>query len=195
MARRFIAEFDRVGLALWLGALLTLLYFGIGKPELYQEIWVAFAFLFVGFVGSYTLGLTKFSSKFKIENLFVMGVLVAVIIGLFFAANIVYSSTVPQELIPTDKLLAAAIGIAEEIFFGVFVLGLLINILGVNKVGAIIASALAHAVYHIPNWGTDPKILALFTFCFVASRSIYVYVFPKVGLLLAGHGFWNWLVM
>jgi membrane protease YdiL (CAAX protease family) len=188
----FQGEFDRVALALSLAAIMILLYFGLANPGFFQDYWVAFAFWIVGFFGSLLLGFTKRTAQLSFNNLVMIGVMTGALLGIFLVLNIVYGINQPQEIQLSSKFLSLAIGISEELFFGVFIIGFLINWLGFPAVIAILVSAGSHSLYHIPNWGANPQMLMLFFACFAIARSVYVFIFRKVGMLLAAHGIWNW---
>lgn len=183
-------EFDRVGLTLSIASLLILLYFGLTVTSFMQNLWVAFAFWIVGFGGSLGLGLARRSSGLTLKLLFETGLISGVIMTMFFFVNLGYSG-LPSEIWLGEKLVSFAIGVSEELFFGVFLLSILIIWLKVPPPLAIIISAGSHAWYHVPNWGFNPALITLFFISFVAARTVYVYFFPKVGALLAAHGFWN----
>ena len=190
MNGKFQPEFDRVGLAICLAALLILLYFGLTVEGLAQNLWVAYALWLTGFFGTFALGLARRSQTLNLQGMFMVFVGVALIFLCFYGVSFAYAS-VPQDIAWGSKAISFGIGVSEELFFGVFALGLLINWLHVAAPFAIAGTSLVHALFHIPNWGTNPSQIAFFFICFVVARSIYVYVFPKVGVLVGAHGLWN----
>lgn len=121
-----------------------------------------------------------------------MFTLIGLVVLVFSGVNYAYAQ-LPQD-VWSERLGTGSVGIAEEIFFGVFLLGLLINWLGLNSILAIVLTAATHATYHYWIYGTNLTVMSLFFVCFVLARAIYVFVFPKVGLLLGAHGLWNFLV-
>jgi hypothetical protein len=186
---KFTPEFDRVGLALAAASIVILLYMGIASPGLAQQLWVAFAFWGVGFF--YALVFCKKSKAFSFSSITLVLIVIGLLLAVLSTINFAYAS---MEFQLTGNLLSFAIGVAEELFFGIFLLGLLISFVGVHPVIAILISSGSHALYHIPNWGSDMKLLLMFFISFTAIRTVYVFFFPKVGVLLGAHGIWNWLV-
>jgi hypothetical protein len=191
---KFQPEFDVVGVGCSLAAILILLFYGLTTPEFAQDLWVAFAFWIIGFTAALGLGITKRGSAFSFLGLFKISLVAGLIIIIFEGVNFAYFTLTPQELISGGQLVGFAIGVSEELFFGVFLLGILINYLQLHPIIAIIGSAAVHTFYHTPNWGMNPQLMMLFFSCFFIARTIYVFVFPKVGVILAAHGVWNFLV-
>jgi len=187
---RFIATFDRIGLILSLTAILILLYVGLLTPGLARDLWVAYAFWMAGFFGSLLFGFTR-RDKLRFGTIVLVVIFIALILAAFFAINTAYSVALSGETMVTERLLSFAVGVSEELFFGIFILGLLINWVGFNPVLAIVLSAAGHAAYHIPNWGGDPFLLSLFFISFMVARAVYVFAAPYVGVLVGAHGFWN----
>jgi len=187
---KFTPEFDRVGVALAFAALLILLYFGLTVNTFVQDLWVAFAFWMAGFFGTVALGLARLSKSLNIKQLFTIFVGTGLILVCFFGISTAYGM-IPQDIFIAEKALSFGIGVSEELFFGVFLLSILINYLGLDRIISIVLSAGLHSFYHIPQWGINPLQLSLFFICFFVARSVYVFVFPKVGVLLGAHGFWN----
>lgn len=187
---KFQPEFDRVGVALAFAALLILLYFGLTVNTFVQDLWVAFAFWMAGFFGTVALGLARMSKNMNLKQLFTIFVGTGLILVCFFGISTAFGM-VPQDIFIAEKALGFGIGVSEELFFGVFILAILINYLGLDKIVSIVLSAGLHSAYHIPQWGINPLQLTLFFVSFLVARSIYVFVFPKVGVLLGAHGFWN----
>jgi hypothetical protein len=189
---KFIADFDRVGIALSIASLLILLYFGLTVESFAKNYWVAYAFWIAGFLGSNLLGLTRRSVKVSLKSVLGIFIASAFIILIFTGVNFAYAHT--QDVWNAERLGSVGVGIAEELFFGVFILGLLINWLNVPRLLAVLATAIGHACYHIPQWGFDPGVITVFFICFTIARAVYVFFLPKVGVLLLAHGGWNWLV-
>jgi hypothetical protein len=189
MGMKFKAEFDRVGLALSVASIIILFYMGIASPELAQQMWVAFGFWFVGFF--YALIFCKRAKLFSFGSLFLTLVMIGLLLGVLSTINFVYASL---EVVITGNVLSFAVGVAEELFFGIFLLDLLINRVGANPVVAILLSSGSHALYHIPNWGSDSSLMLVFFISFTAMRTVYVFFYPKVGILLGAHGIWNFMV-
>jgi len=187
---KFHPEFDVVAVMLSVVSLLILLYFGIAIPSFSQNLWVAYAFWIAGFIGANSLGLVQRSQALTFEKIFGIATFAGIIILAFFGINFAYAH-LPQNVMFADKFISFAVGISEELFFGVFVLGLLINYVGLEPILAIFLSAGVHSFYHVPNWGYNPSLLILFFFCFFVARSVYVFAYPKVGVILAAHGVWN----
>jgi len=186
----FHPEFGRTGLSLSIASILILLYFGLSNPAFISDYWVAFAFWFVGFSGS-IMFFTKRTTLLTFNKLFQIGVFTSITLLAFSGVNYAFALAQKQEIVITAHLSSFAIGISEELFFGVFLLGFLINWLRFNPVFAILISSGVHSVYHVPAWGNNPMLLMLFFTCFVFARSLYVFVYPKVGVLLGAHGLWN----
>ncbi len=187
---KFMPEFDRVGVALAFAALLILLYFGLTVNTFTQNLWVAFAFWIAGFFGTMLFGLAKRSQSLNLKGLFSIFVGTGLILVMFFGVSTVYG-LMPQDLFIAERALGFGVGVCEELFFGVFILSVLINWVGLDRIIAIIISAAVHAFYHVPQWGFNPFQISLFFVSFVVARSIYVFFFPKIGVLLGAHGFWN----
>ena len=173
-----------------IASILILLYFGLSNPAFISDYWVAFAFLFVGFSGS-IMFFTKRTTLLTFNKLFMIGVFTGLTLMSFAGINYAFALAQQQDIMITERLSSFAVGVAEELFFGIFLLGFLINWLRFNPVFAIIISSGIHSVYHVPAWGSDAPLLMLFFMCFVVARSLYVFVFPKVGMLLGAHGLWN----
>jgi hypothetical protein len=187
---KFQPEFDRVGVALSFASLLILLYFGLTVTDFVQNLWVAYAFWTVGFFGTFALGFARRSQALTLNSMFAIFVGTGLILLCFFGISTVYGQ-LPHDVWLANKAVNFGIGVSEELFFGVFVLSLLINWLGVDRIIAILISAGVHSLYHVPSWGTDPLQISYFFIAFVAARTVYVFMFPKVGVLLAAHGGWN----
>jgi len=187
----FQAQFDRIALMLSLAFIMILFYFGLAIPNFVKDYWVAFGFWIVGFFGSILTGITKRTVALSLSNVIVTGGMIGLLILVFAGLNIVYGTVQAQEIMFGQKLLSFAVGIAEELFFGIFCLGFVINWLRFPSVLAIFVVSGGHALYHVPNWGANPPLLMLFFTCFVMARSLYVFVFPKAGMLLGSHGVWN----
>jgi len=181
----FKAQFDFLGLGLSFLAICILFYYGLVYGFI-QELWVAFGFWFVGFFGSYFLVVTQRSRMFNLYTLIttslMAGVLIAIDLGLQYAFAIATRSSIDFGA----KLMSMGIGISEELFFGIFALGFLINWLHFPSPVAIIISSASHSWYHAPQWGTNPILLTTFFVGFLVTRSIYVYLFPKVGCCWVG---------
>jgi len=190
--QRFVPEFDVVAMLLSVAALLILLFFGIGNPDILPELGIAFAFWFVGFLGPLSLGLVQKPHGLSLGKLFGICTIAGLVILAFFGMNFAYSAaSSAQDVFMLDKAVSFAVGVSEELFFGVFLLTLLINWVGTGKLVAIVASSAVHAVYHIPTWGSNIETLAVFFGCFLVARTAFVYVMPKVGVILGAHGLWN----
>jgi len=185
----FKAEFDRVGLALSVAAIIILFYVGIASPGLAEQLWVAFGFWAVGFF--YALVFFQKSKVFSFTSLFLILLMIGVLLGILSTINFVYASL---DVEVTGSFLTFAVGVSEELFFGAFLLHLLIRFLDVHPAIAILVSSGAHALYHIPNWGADTNLLLVFFISFAAIRTTYVFFFPKLGILLGAHGIWNFIV-
>jgi membrane protease YdiL (CAAX protease family) len=186
----FRPEFDRPAIALSLSAIIILFYFGLSEPSLYMDLWVAFGFWMVGFFGSYLLFTAK-SKAFTFQRLLEMGLMTGTSIGIMAVINYSYAILVQASTtLVTLKLMNFAIGISEELFFGVFLLTALMRI-GFHPALAILGTSIIHSIYHIPNWGANMGLLLLFTISFIIIRTVFVYFYPKVGFLLGVHGFWN----
>ena len=190
----FTAEFDRAGLVLSIASILILLYYGLAMPQFTYDFWVAFAFWAIGFFGSLYMGLTKRSASITLQSIFTTTVMIGVIIIVFAGINTAYGIATQADVLIADKLLSFAIGVSEELFFGVFLLAILINWIGIPPLLAILLSAGSHAWYHVPNWGSNPLLLMVFVLSFTVARFIYVFVAPKVSVLLGAHGIWNFAV-
>jgi len=186
---KFAPEFDTVAVALSITAIVILLYYGIAIPGLATQIFVAFCFWLTGFF--YAMVFCKRTKILSFGTIFTTVVFVALAIVGLYAINVAFGLMLPNEVYVSQKLLSSAIGVSEELFFGVFLLCVMINFLQLNPVIAIIISAGVHTGYHSINWGTDPKIMLLFFACFVSIRTMFVFVWPKIGLLLGAHGIWN----
>lgn len=192
MTMKFQPQFDNVGMLLSVASIMILLYFGLAMPNLAKDLWVAFAFWMVGFGGSLGLGIVQRSKQFNLSIFISMIVAIGFILIVFTAMNYVYFSLpTSQDVFLADRLLSFAIGVCEELFFGVFILGVLINWMGFHPVFAIVVSSGVHSIYHIPNWHSSLSLTFLFFMCFVVARFVYVYFLPKVAVLLGAHGFWN----
>jgi hypothetical protein len=189
---KFVADFDLVGLILSVAAGMLLLFFGLSYQDFAKDYWVAYAFWVTGFFGTLLFGFARRSKTVNPKVLLTMFALIGIIVLAFSSVNYAYAQ-LPQD-VWSERVGTSGVGVAEEIFFGVFLLGLLINWLGLNRILAVVVSAGVHAVFHRWIFGTDVTVLTLFFVCFVLARSIYVFVFPKVGLLLGAHGLWNFLV-
>jgi hypothetical protein len=185
---KFQPEFDKVAMILSVSAIVILLYFGLADPSLIKEYWVAFAFWFVGF--TYAMLFTKKARGLSLTSFLTIGIFAGLIMGMFAGISFV---TAKMEIVSSDQTLAFAIGISEELFFGVFLLCMLIRI-GFNPVVAILISSGSHTVYHVPKWGANIPQLWFFFACFTVMRSIFVFAYPKIGVILSAHGFWNLLV-
>jgi len=189
---RFIADFDIAGVGLSVTAVAILFFFGLQQPNLFKELWVAFGFWFVGFFGSYFLGIVHRTRIFTLAKLLSIGIMTGILIIIDLSIQYAFEIAVQGSVaILSAKLMSFAIGVSEELFFGIFLLGILINWLQLNPALAILISAGSHTFYHIPNWGSNPIILTIFFIGFLISRSIYVYIFPKAGMLLGWHGILN----
>jgi hypothetical protein len=184
----FRPEFDVVALAFAVAALLILLYNGLVAKSFVQTYWVAFAFWLVGVPGSFALRLVSPAKQLSLNTVMAVVLGSGLILAVFAGLNTAYANLGPGELWLSDRFLSFSIGICEELFFGVFLL------LRLPSIVAIVASSAVHAGYHVPNWGASPMILALFFISFLVARCVYVYFFPKVGVLLAAHGLWNFVV-
>jgi len=186
---------DLVGVALSIAAILILLWFGLARPDSVKELWVAWAFWTVGFFGCIGLGLVKLDKMLNFTRLFMIIAGGGAIVALYAGANFAYGAATGQlnEFAFAEPLLSFSVGVTEELFFGIFLLGVLITWLGFHPMFAITVSALVHAFYHVPNWGVSPTLL-LFFGCFMAARMVYVYAFSYVGTLLVAHGSWNFLL-
>lgn len=193
MATKFVANFDVVAIVISVAAIVVLLYYGITVPALASNMWVAYAFWFTGFFGSLFLGITKRTKWLTPKMLLEIVFFTAIILGVFMAVNMFYTTAIEGDILSSlpGKALAASIGVSEELFFGVFLIGLLVNWLRVPPAFAVIVSAGVHTAYHVPNWGANPTLLMLFFLSFAIMRTIYVFVCPYVSILLAGHGIWN----
>lgn len=189
---KFIADFDVAAMQLSVAALIIMLYFGVAYPQQSQARWVSFAFWGIGFLGSLYLGLVKRTASMSMKTWLIMALMVILALGAFVGLNLAYGSFTQGSINIGAKLDSFALGIAEELFFGVFLLGLLINWLRVNPIFAILGTSAVHSYYHVPNWGSSLPLLLLFFISFTLIRCIYVFYFRKVGFLLAAHGFWNW---
>jgi hypothetical protein len=187
---QFEAEFDRVGLSLSLGSILILLYFGLTNPAFISDYWVAFAFWLTGFTGS-ILFFTRRTMALNLDKIVMIAVMASLTMLAFAGINVAYAMLAGQQIFIDLAFTSFAFGVAEELFFGVFLLGTLINWVGLNPVLAILISSGVHSFYHVPTWGQNPMLLMLFFTCFVVARSLYVFVYPKVGFLVGAHGFWN----
>lgn len=187
---QFQAEFDRAGLSLSIASILILLYFGLSNPSFVTDYWVAFAFWTIGFMFS-ILFFTRRTIVLSFGKLFRIGFFTGLTLISFAGLNYAYNIVAQQQIMITSALSSFATGISEELFFGVFLIGFLINWLQFNPALAIIISSGSHALYHVPQWGENPSLLMLFFMCFVIARSLYVFVFPKVGMILGAHGIWN----
>ena len=194
MSQRKPPELDMLGASAAILALLVLLYFGLASKSFSQTYWVAFAFWIVGFIGSYVLGFFKPSPRLSLNTLIGVFVGTGLIIAAFTGLNVAYAQMKPQDLYLTDRLLSFSIGVCEELFFGIFLIGMLTTLIRLPNMVAIIASSGVHTVYHVPAWGTNPMTLSLFFVSFLIARAVYVYFMPKVGVLLAAHGLWNFAV-
>lgn len=117
-----------------------------------------------------------------------------VIFVAYFGLNQAYGFMQGQEIFSNDALISGAIGVCEELFFGVFLIGVSINLLHLPPLVAIFGTSGIHAFYHVPNLGFNPMMLALFFACFVVARTIYVFILPKAGVILTAHGVWNFAV-
>jgi hypothetical protein len=189
---RFQADFDIIGLGLTLAAGMLLMYFGLSFENFAANYWVAYAFWVTGFFGSLVFGFAKRSKTLKPTTLLTICAFVGLIVLAFSGINFAYSQ-MPLDAW-SERVGTAGVGISEEIFFGVFLLGLLINWLGLNKVLAVVVSAAVHSGYHVFAYGTDIKVLSLFFVCFTFARAVYVFLYPKVGVLVGAHGLWNFIV-
>ena len=189
---RFQSDFDLVGLGLSVAAVLVLLYCGLSFENFARDYWVAYAFWVTGFFGSILLGFAKRSRYLKLKKFLFIILGIGVLVLAFSAFNFGFAQK-PQD-VWGEKAGSAAVGIAEELFFGVFLIGIAINWLHVNRIIVIIGSAAIHSAYHIPQWGINPTIEALFFVSFLFARALYVLVFPKVGMIVGAHGVWNFLV-
>ena len=189
---RFVAEFDRAAIFMSMAAILILLYFGLAYPTFTYDYWVAFAFWTIGFFGSLFLGITKRTTALSIPKLLTTAVFTAILLVIFIVINEVYAVAVEaQQVLIAEKLVSAAIGISEELFFGVFLLGLLINLLSFPRFISILASSGVHTYYHVARGGFDPLLLWVFFMSFTLARTVYVYFWPRVSIILGAHGFWN----
>ena len=192
MGKRFQSDFDLVGLGLSIAAGLLLLYFGLGFENFARDYWVAYAFWVTGFFGSIFLGFAKRSRSIKPKTLVGIFLGIGVIVLAFSGINFAYSQK-PLD-VWSERVGSGAVGVSEELFFGVFLIGLLINWLHLNKLVVVVASAGVHSIYHIPTWGSNVAVLSLFFVSFLFARAMYVFLFPKVGMLVGAHGLWNFLV-
>ncbi len=190
-SRPFHPEFDVIAVLLAVASLLILLFFGLSQPEFFKSYWVAFAFWLVGFPASMMMGLVQMEKALNIKRIMIIFLGAGFIILVFTGLNLGYAQSQPQDLWLSDKLVSFSVGVCEELFFGVFLLGLLINFAHFHPLLAIGISAAAHSVYHVPNLGSDPKLLTLFFLGFFIARCVYVYLYQKVGVLALAHGAWN----
>jgi hypothetical protein len=189
---KFLANFDIVGLTVGLAAILILLYFGVLRPSVLLETWAAYAFWAIGFFGSLGLGLVKRTKTLTLTRGVEILMFTGIILAVFLSINIAYTGLQGDILsITSNKVFQFAIGVSEELFFGVFLLGILINWLNLQPALAVLASAAVHTVYHIPNWGAEPHLLLLFFVSFAVARAVYVFLYPYVGVIVSAHGFWN----
>ena len=194
MPKRFQPEFDIVAVMISIAAGLLLLFFGLSDPELAKMLWVAYAFWGTGFFASLALGLIRHTTAFNFTKMVIGVAITGAIIMVYYGINTVYVNVHGLQLLESSKLLSFAIGVSEELFFGVFILGILINYAGLNRIIAVLASAAIHTGFHTIAWGLEPSLLWVFFTCFTISRAIYVLAFPRVSVILAAHGVWNWLV-
>lgn len=120
---------------------------------------------------------------------------IAVSMGLlvFSSINLVFGLFQAGSIYWASRIVSAAVGVIEELFFGVFGLGVLIKA-GLPPPPAIVLVSAAHTCYHIPHWGANPLVLGVFFLCFCGVRFVYVYWFQHTSTLLLSHGLWNWLV-
>lgn len=188
---KFQPRLDFVGMAFSFAAILILLFFGLTSGSFAPDYWVAFAFWFIGFFGM--VFMVQRSKSFNIHNLFIIAVGTAAILVAFFGLSWGVNQ-IPGDLLPASKLVNFAIGVSEELFFGVFCLTALINWMAAHPLVAIGATSIGHALYHIPTWGADPVQLAYFFTAFFIARTVYVYMAPYVGVLVGAHGIWNFIV-
>ena len=189
----FRADFDIVGLGFSLGSIAILFYFGLMFPAFFQTYWVAFGFWIVGFFGSYFLGIIQPSKLMTFNKILGIAVMTGLLILIDFGIQTVFAVAVQgttMDMIAT-KALSFSVGVSEELFFGIFALGILINWMGLHPFLAILISAVGHTFYHVPNWGANPFLLCMWFLTFLVMRSLYVYVFPKAGMLLGWHGIFN----
>lgn len=186
---KFVPEFDTVAVALSVASIVILLYYGLAIQGLATQIFVAFCFWMAGFF--YALMFCKHTKILSLATIFTTLVFVGIAIIGLYSINISFGLLAPQEVLASQKLFGFSIGVCEELFFGVFLLCVLINWLHLHPVISILISAGSHSWYHSVNWGTDPKLLLLFFFCFVFVRSLFVFAWQKIGLLLGAHGIWN----
>ena len=190
---KFAPEFDRSAVVLSVASLLILLYFGLSNPMFFQEYWVAYAFWMTGFTFSFFF-LARKSQTATLQSMVKIGFFIAIILLFFVGANVAYASFAEQQIMLAEKLASFAVGVAEELFFGVMLLILLINFtiwpLN-NRIFAILISSGVHALYHVPRMGENLPLLGLFFICFAFARTIFVFYYSKVGVILGAHGFWN----
>ena len=189
---KFQPQLDVVGLALSFASILTLLYFGLTTGSFAPDYWVAFAFWFIGFFGM--IYIVKRNKNLNLGTMFKIGVGTGLILICFYAVSMGASFANPQDIWLSSKFISFAIGVSEELFFGVFILSALISWFGIHPLLAIGVTSGVHAVYHVPNLGAQPVMLAVFFTSFFLARTVYVYVAPYVGVLLGAHGFWNFIV-
>ena len=190
---KFVPEFDRSAVVLSIASLLILLYFGLSNPMFFQDYWVAYAFWMTGFTFSFFF-LARKSKTATLQSMVKIGFFIAIILLFFVGANIAYASFTEQQIVLADKLVSFAVGVSEELFFGVMLLILLINFTMWplnNRIFAVLITSGVHSLYHVPKWGQNPQLLILFFVCFAFARSVFVFYYPKIGVLLGAHGFWN----
>lgn len=171
---------------------MLLMYFGLSFQNFAANYWVAYAFWVTGFFGSLLFGFAKRSKIIKATTLITVCAFVGIIVLAFSAINFAYAQV--RMDVWSERLGTSAVGVSEEVFFGVFLLGLLINWVSFNKILAVVISAGVHSAYHIFVYGTDLKVLSLFFVSFIFARAVYVFLYPKVGVLVGAHGLWNFLV-
>lgn len=190
---KFVPVFDRAGVTLSIASLVILLYFGLSTPSFFKEYWVAYAFWMTGFTFSFFF-LARKGKTLTLPKLTSIAVFASIILLFFTASNYAYGKLTGQQVIFADKMRSFAIGVSEELFFGVTFLVFLINFTVwpfTNRIVAILTVSGVHSWYHVPNYGSNPYLLILFFVCFVFMRSVFVFLAPKVGVILTAHGFWN----
>jgi len=189
---KFTPEFDRAGVMLSIASLVILLYFGLSSPSFFQDYWVVYAFWMTGFTTSFFF-LARKGQTFTSGSFLKISIFIAIILLFFALANFAYASFTEQQIMLGEKLLSFSIGVSEELFFGVFLLTVLINygFWPGSRIIAILVTSGIHSLYHVPAWGSNPQLLILFFVCFAFMRSIFVFYLNKVSVILGAHGFWN----
>lgn len=193
--RQFQPEFDLVAMILTLIAFSVLLFSGLAQPQLFRDLWVAYAMFSAGFFGSFALGLVTPPQKMMLGNMLQIVFYATIGVVAIFVIQLSYGIFAPGsglgELLV--KPLEFSIGVAEELFFGVLLLGILVRMVMLDPVLSVLITSGVHTAFHIPNWGQSPMLLLMFFGCFTGMRLIYVLFYHKVGVLLLAHGGWNFL--